>query len=244
MIFSLRAMFHLWNPSDLMNSAIWLCLILGEYRIMQTEPWLRNYISTKFPKTKKYFFRAELAGEFTKEHSFENFDKLTATAALNYTGAIFTNYIGDYLRKGQRLKQNGFKLRITECIIGYKCWLNQNGIFNGSLTAYATSVLHYPQSLTRVLTLIDKNPKFVINRLYQLVFKFFERLGSIPFDTGSHSVRRDSVLGIVRSELAKIPGRNLELEEFENIRNLFYRILGAYLGAYLANRFIDLVSSK
>ena len=148
-------------------------------------------------------FSSELALEFEKDQQWKEFDQMTSNLALNYSSPIFQTQIEDHLTASQRMKHKGFKLRVTECVIGYKSWLLHKPSFDGSLTRFGREVLKYPQRLIRVLTLIDRDSKFVINRLFQLVYSNFKKIGLLPFDSNNHSPRPNSILGIIRYELAQ-----------------------------------------
>jgi methyltransferase-like protein len=151
-----------------------------------------------------------------KNPTFETFNKMTANASENYNRPLFLNKIGSELRHSQRLKQNGFKLRVSEAVIAYKTWSRTEREFY-SLTSYAKNILKFPPMLIRTLTLIDRDSEFIINRLFHLVFKKFRTVGLLPFDTNSHSSKRNSILGILRCELKQKVAGPPNLEELDEI---------------------------
>ena len=163
--------------------------------------------------------RLELALEFTKDPTFEAFNKMTANAAEDYSKPLFLNKIENELCHSQRLKHNAFKLRVSECVIAYKRWVRNKNQFS-SLTDFAKNTLKFPQMLIRTLTLINQDSEFVINRLFHLVFKEFLTIGLLPFDTNKHSKRKNSVLGILRCELEQKRAGAPNLEEIDSISNL------------------------
>ena len=134
----------------------------------------------------------------------------------NYTKALFLNQIETEICHSQRLKHNAYKLRVSECVIAYKRWSRiENESY--SLTAFAKDILKFPPMLIRTLTLINQDPEYVINRLFELVFKKFRKIGWLPFDTNKHSVKKTSVLGILRCELQQKSAGPPRLEEVEEI---------------------------